>query len=245
MPEFGRIPATLAIARGAVASANPAPWQLSGVTAHMATFEVDVAAVLDLLPEKFSRPAPPYARILVHDIPESPIGAYREALLLVSCRFAMLPRHFVAASVVTSEAAREANLSNWHYYSDIGEVAPSREGNTFRTIVKHPSGLEVRIESLNAQETSPAVIRYDPVTVVYAAEGEEPGLVTISAEPTNVSQAWIAQGTTVSYSGGDAQSPWLRLRSRNPITGTIAVQDIELPEPKPVRAMMGAGGGLP
>jgi hypothetical protein len=245
VPEFGRIPASLVIARNGAATPAPAPWEVAGVTAQMVTFEVDVEAVLDLLPDLLSRPAPPYARILVHDYPDSPIGPYREALLLISSRFAMLPRHFVAASVVNAAAAKEANLANWHYVSDLGEVELAREGDSFRSRIRLPSGLEVRVDSPHAQETGPAVIRYDPLTVVYADEEGRPALFTISAEPAKVSQAWLATGSTVTYAGGDPASPWLRLRSRNPITGTIAVQDVVLPEPRPVRAGMGVGGGLP
>ena len=245
MPEFGRIPASLAVAAGGSGSGPTAPWDVAGVTAQMATFEVDVEAVLDLLPEMLSRPAPPYCRILVLKYPDSPAGAYQEALLLISSRFAMLPRHFVAASVVSSKAAQEANLTNWHYFSEVGEVDLLQDGSDFRSVIRHPSGLEIRVDSPNAQETGPAVIRYDPVVVVAAQNGGEPSLVTISAEPSDVSRAWLATSTAVSYSGGDAQSPWLRLRSRNPITGTIAVQDMHLPEPVAVKPMAGGGGGLP
>jgi len=245
VPEFGRIPATLAIARDRPSTPAPAPWEVAGVTAQMVTFEVDVDAALDLLPDLLSRPAPPYARILVHDMPDSPIGPYREALLLISCRFAMLPRHFVAASVVNSQVARDANLANWHYLSEVGSVDFAHEGDAFRATIRLPSGLEVRVESPNAQETGPAVIRYDPLTVVAADDEGKPGLFTISAEPARVTRAWLATGSTVQYAGGDAASPWLRLRLRNPITGTIAVQDMVFPEPKPVRAGAGVGGGLP
>jgi hypothetical protein len=244
MPQFGRIPASLAaVKQNGAGSAPAAPWELSGVTAQMATFEVDAEATLDLLPEMLSRPAPPYARILVQDFPDSPVGPYREALLLISCRFAMLPRQFIAGSLVSSAAARDANLQNWHYLSEVGDVSLRQQGSEFTSELKFASGLSIRITSPNAQETGPAVIRYDPVTVVRQADGGPPGLATVSAEPPGVSQAWLATATRVEYSGGERQSPWLRLRSLNPITATIAKQDVLLPEPKAVSSTPGMGGG--
>jgi hypothetical protein len=146
---------------------------------------------------------------------------------------------------VNSAAARDANLANWHYLSEVGDVELAHEGDAFRSTIRVPSGLEVRVESPRAQETGPAVIRYDPITVVYTDDEGKAGLFTISAEPAKVSRAWLATGSSVAYAGGDASSPWLRLRLRNPITGTIAVQDMVLPEPRPVRAGAGMGGGLP
>ncbi len=244
MPQFGRGSAPT-VAEGP-ASAAPAPWEIKGVTAQMVTFEVDVDAVLDLLPPMLSRPAPPYARLLVLDYPDTPVGPYREALLLVSARFAMLPRHYVAASAVSSEAARAANLANWHYQSEVGDVTLVRDGSSFTSTISLPSGLVMKATSANAQEAAPAIIRYDPMTVASGeSSSDSSGLITISAEPMDVSQAWLAVGTTLEYSGGDRQSNWLRLRSRNPITCTIALQDSLLPEPRPVSSAVAMGGGLP
>lgn len=244
MPQFGRIAAAATIARDSGTSPAPPPWEIDGVTAQVATFEVDAEAALDLMPDLLSRPAPPYARLFVLDYPDSPVGPYREALLLVSARFAMLPRQYVAGSIVSSEAAARANLANWRYRSEVGEIAiEGSEGNLASTI-RHPSGLEIRVTSSDAQESAPAVIRYDPAVVVDEDAGT-PGLFTISAEPRAVSRAWIAVGTTVEYSGGARDNPWLRLRSRNPITCTIAVQDVLLPSPEPVKTGAGMGGGLP
>jgi hypothetical protein len=244
MPQYGRRAARDVIASNGAGGSNPPPWEVSGVLAQMATFEVDAEATLDALPDLLSRPAPPYARLLVLDYPGSPVGPYREALLLLSSRFAMLPRQYVAASVVTSQAAADANLANWGYQSDVGEIAIERGDADVASTISHPSGLTIRVNSMNAQETGPAVIRYDPIVVV-ADEDGTPGLRTISSEPRGVTQAWIAVGTTVEYSGGSRDNPWLTLRSRNPITCTIAVQDMLLPKPEPVSATPGMGGGLP
>jgi hypothetical protein len=68
---------------------------------------------------------------------------------------------------------------------------------------------------------------------------------TLSAEPSAVHEAWLARDTSVTYEGGDRSSPWLRLRSRNVITATVAKLDLERPEPSEVERPAGVGGGLP
>src|SRR5438477_9389265 len=112
MPEYGRMPSNQIAAVLATSEVPPAPWALAGVTMQQVSFEVGVQEMLDLLPDLYSRPAPPYAKIAIIHYPDSPVGAYHEALLMLGCRFDLTPGQFVVASVVTSEAARDANAQN-------------------------------------------------------------------------------------------------------------------------------------
>ncbi len=241
MPQFGRISAASAVAPSSNGGSPSLPWTILGATVQMVTFEVDIEAALDALPAMLSRPAPPYARLLLTDYPDSPVGPYREALLLVACRFAMLPRQYIAASLVTCEGARAANLELWKYQSVVGDIDATRDGSRFSATIKAP-GVEVAFTSGDAQETGVAAIRYDPTLVV--ADGEQgPGLFTVSSEPDAVSSAWIARDAQLTYAVTDRSSVWWKLRSLNPITSTIAIQDMELVEPRPVRSspMVSAG----
>jgi hypothetical protein len=231
MPESGRLnPASIeTLPRNGSTST---PWKASGVTIHQATFEVDTDAALDALPPMVTRPAPTYGRIYVIDYPESPVGAYREALLMVSCRYLMLPRQYLVASIVTSEAAAAANLANSHYRSEVGSIEMEAGNLSVRSTISGPGGLRIAIDSLEGEPTGPDVLRYDPVIVVQPGEG---GLkvITVSGAPENLRDAFIASGTTVELSGGDGR-PWMALRCVNPITGTFARMDAEVPDPKEV-----------
>src|SRR5215217_4261540 len=82
----------------------PLPWALPRAEVVQVTFEVDLDAALELLPEQLTRPVPPYARIIVSRYAASPVGPYSEALLLLASRFAMLPRNYVAAALVSTDA---------------------------------------------------------------------------------------------------------------------------------------------
>lgn len=244
MPEFGRLEASALAAPPARGGDAPAPWSLEGATAHTVTFEVDRDAALDLMPEPLARPTPPYARIQVTSVPDSPIGAYREAQLLLSCRMLMTPRQYVVASVVDGAAAAQAIAAAWGYEPAVGEVAIDEDGNDFTSTISDGSGLRIVITSRQGLPTGTAIIRYDP-TVIAWEDGGEARVQTISAEPVAVHEAWLARDTSVTYEGGERSNPWLRLRSRNPITATVARLDVERPEPSEVERPAGVGGGLP
>ena len=209
---------------------------VEAVSPQAETFAID--ATLDALPEMLARPTPPYARIQVIDCPDSPVGAYREALLLVSCRYLMTPRMYVAASIVTSQEARAANAQNWGYEGAVGEVMLERDDSDFVSTISDPSGLSIRVASPEAVPTGTAMIRYDSTVAVWPVDGET-RVHTLSADPSEVHEAWLARGTTVEYLAGDRGSPWRRLRSTHPITCTVAVLDLERPEPKEVERPQG------
>src|SRR5262249_2690687 len=131
MPQFGLLtrdrletPATADLS-----TFPPLPWTLPRAEVAQATFEVDLSTALDLLPELLSRPVPPLARIIAARYPDSPIGPYAEALLILSSRFAMLPRNDVVAAVVTSERAREAYGGIWSLHATVGQVELQRRPN--------------------------------------------------------------------------------------------------------------------
>jgi hypothetical protein len=202
------------------------------VTIHQATFEVDTEAALAALPPMLTRPAPTYGRIYVIDWPESPVGAYKEALLLVSCRYLMLPRQYLAASIVTSQAAADANAAGSHYRSEVGRIETEVGNLSAKSLVEGPTGLRIVIDSAEGEPTGPDVLRYDPVVVVQPGES---GLkvMTVSAAPENIRDAFIASGTTIDLAGGTGTA-WEALRPVNPITGTWARMELEVPEPKEV-----------
>lgn len=233
MPQFGRVDAATLAPPAATGSPPALPWEIRGALVQQVTFESTVADTLAVLPGLLARPAPPYTRIRIVDHPDSPVGPYREALLLVSCRYLMLPRQYVAASIVTTPEAQAGNALRG-YASTVGEVALAQTADGFIGTLADESGLSIEVASTAPVETGPAVIRYDPDVVVLPDDGE-PTVFTVSAEPSAVEAAWLAVGTTVTYSGGGRDNVWRRLRSRNPITCAIARQDMAYPAPIAVK----------
>jgi hypothetical protein len=58
-------------------------------------------------------------------------------------------------------------------------------------------------------------------------------VITVSAAPENLRDAFIASGTTIEMSAPTGTA-WQTLRSLNPITGTFALMELQVPEPKEV-----------
>ena len=244
MPEFGRLEVRALATPAAGDGAAPARWSLAGVTAHTVTFEVDRDAALDLMATPVARPAPRYARIQVTAVPDSPVGPYTEAQLLISSRFLMTPRQYVAASIVDSQAAADAIAAAWGYTPAVGDVSLVQSDSDFTSTISDGNGLGITITSAEGLPTGTAIIRFDPTVTAWQDDGEA-GMYTLSAEPSEVHAAWLARDTTVTYEGGDRSSPWLRLRSRNMITATVATIDLDRPEPSEVERPTSLGGGLP
>jgi len=236
MPEFGlKTREQIGEAPSADLGTFPAlPWQLAGAEVVQVTFEVDLDVTLEQLPEQLSRPVPPYGRIVVARYPESPVGPYSEALLLLAARFNMLPKNYVVAAVVTSEAARHAYAGLWSLPVSVGEVTLRREraaGGGEDITAEIAAGTPLATLHLpNAYAVEPGMIRYDPLLSVRVPGGDEAEVFQFSGAPT-VHEARLAKGATVTCRTDAWTNPWFRLRSLNMISATFAVTDLELIEP--------------
>jgi acetoacetate decarboxylase len=253
VPEFGlKTKEQIGEAASVDIGAFPAlPWRLPGAEVVQVTFEVDLEATRELLPEQLSRPVPPYGRIVVARYPESPLGPYSEALLLLAARFNMLPKNYVVAAVVSNEAARDAYAGIWGLPVSVGEIALRREraasgGEDITAEIAADTPLAT-LRLPDAYAVEPGMIRYDPLLSVRVPGGDEAEVFQFSGTPT-IHEARLAKGATVTCRTDAWTDPWFRLRSLNMISATFAIADMELIEPavqqlRPASAM--TSGGLP
>ncbi len=242
MPQFGLRSVERTAPVAARAALPDLPWTLPNAEVVQVTFEVDLDAALELLPTPLSRPVPPYARLLVARYPESPVGPFAEALLLLACRYRMEPKQYVAACVVTSEAAREAAAALWGIDARTGAVELRRQRTAAgaeeigATVAAGEPLASLLLPSAYAIE--PAMIRYDPFVSVRRGEGDQLEVVQFSGTPT-VHAARLAKDASVACQTDAWSDPWFRLRSVNMISATFAVADLQrtapevLPAPAP------------
>ena len=230
----------------------PLPWTMPNAEFVQLTFEVDLDAALELLPEQLSRPVPPYARIVVARYPETPLGPYAEAFLLLASRFRMEPKSYVIAAVVTSDAARRAQAGIWGLPSVLGSVELQRERDPHTGAERITGAIAVdgplaTVTLPGAYAVEPAMVRVDPFVTVRVPGGGEAEVIQFTAAPT-VHEARLAKGAAVSYQTDAWSNPWYRLRSLNMISATFAVADLGFTEPvvQQLRAPGGVmSGGLP
>jgi len=239
MPQYGQVPLSLLAESPAEGEEPATPWEYKDALYQQIAFEVPASEALRLLPEALALTSTPYAKIAVVRYADSPIGAYTEALLLLGCRLMMAPHLYVVASIVSSERARTANSRNWRYSSSVGAVSLEWSNDAVIGTVGTPSGLTLCVLSPRPIETEPGMARYDALVVGGADDGRAT-LFQIGQDAT-VRRAWMARSSSIEYADGDAADPWLRLRPRNPITCSIAEQEMVRPAPlaSPVPAVNG------
>lgn len=222
MPESGLIESASLPLVSAETDASEPPWQISEAVFHQITFEVPVPNARRSLPDAVTRSAPTYGRILVTDRADSPVGPYREAVLMVGCRVGMLPANYVVAAVVNTEAARDAIAAYWKYQPSVAEIGFDRSDDAIRSTIDAGEGLTVELHSPIGEAAAATILRWDPLLVVQPENGR--GAASEIPCEHDVQLAWLARGSSLSYSGGSRSNPWIQLRSSNPITAVAAVE---------------------
>jgi hypothetical protein len=244
MPQFGLRSVERTMPSAAPPELPGLPWLLPGAEVVQVTYEVELEAALDLLPEALSRPVPPYARLVVARYPNTPIGPFAEALLLLACRYRMEPKQYVAACVVTSEAARQAEAALWGIDARTGSVELHRErtaaGTEEITAIVAAAQPLASLLLPAAYAIEPAMIRYDPLVSVRRTEDDRIEVFQFSGAPV-VHEARLAKGAVATCQTDAWADPWFRLRSLNMISATFAVADLERTAPV-VQQAGGAGG---
>ena len=222
MPETGLVDsASLPAVSGESSAAEP-PWEIREAVVQHITFEIPVPNARRALPDIVTRSAPTYGRVSVIDRLDSPVGPFREALLMVGCRVGMIPALYVVDAVVDSEAARDAIAAHWHYAPSVGEIAIERSEEAIDARFDVSEGLTVHLHSPTTDAAAVAIVRYDPLLVVQPSDNG-PAASEIPCEH-EVRQAWLSRNSKLSYEGGNRRHPWLQLRSSNPITAVVAVE---------------------
>ena len=222
MPETGLLDSRTLTAVDVVSDAPAPPWQISEATVQHITYEIPVANARRYLPDVVTRSAPTYGRVSVIDRADSPVGPYREALLMLGCRVGMLPSLYVVSSIVDSEAARDAIATHWKYLPSVSAIEIERNDELVSSTFDAGDGLTVTLQSPTTEAAAVAIVRYDPLLVVTPGDGG----VTASEIPCehDVRQAWLSRSSSLSYDGGSRRHPWVQLRSSNPITAVVAVE---------------------
>ena len=232
MPESGLLDSATLAAVSAATDAPPPPWEISAAVVQQVTFEVQVPQGRRLLADIVTRSAPMYAKLTVVDRADSPVGPYREAVLALGCRAGMLPALYVVASIVNSEAARDAIAAHWNYLPTLGEIEFERTDDAVNSAIHVAEGFTVSVSSLLTNAAAVAIVRYDPLMVVQPGD-DGPAAQEVPATHV-VSEAWMDRRANISYAGGERSSAWLQLRSHHAITGFVAVESQTIEAAAPV-----------
>lgn len=222
MPETGLIDSAGLSAVNVQSDAPGPPWEIGEALVQHITYEIPVTNARRNLPDVVTRSAPTYGRVSVIDRADSPVGPFREALLMVGCRVGMIPALYVVDAVVNSEAARDAIAAHWNYLPNVGEINVERGDDAITSTFDAGDGLTVTLHSPTTDAAAVAIVRYDPLLVVQPSNGS--GAASEIPCEHDVRQAWLSRASSLSYEGGSRRHPWIQLRSSNAITAVAAVE---------------------
>jgi acetoacetate decarboxylase len=229
VPEYGRLGQdTLAHTSPALAPLYPAPpWPLKNASVLKIAYETDAAPVLQWLPPRLSRSAPPYAIVTVARFPESPVGPFSLAAQYIGCRAGMFVRAFTIQAVTENATALAALREVWGYPCTLGTITfdPKSPAAT----VKNERGETLAEVSIaDAKPIDPEAIRFDPVLNVRAVPSLEEGrthdlLQLLQIDPEHeISESLRGKGS-LNLDG------WNVLPVRNIISAVTCTLNTELP----------------
>jgi acetoacetate decarboxylase len=229
MPEYGRLGQdTLAHTSPALAPLYPPPpWPLKNVRVLKVLYETDAAAVLEWLPPRLSRSAPPYASITVSRYPESPAGPFSLATQYIGCRASMFVRAFTLQAVTDNPTALSALREVWGYPCTLGQIDMSDNG--LSAIVSNEAGALLAEASItDANPIDPEAMRFDPVLNVRAVPSLEEGrthdlLQLLQIDPEH------EIGESLRGKGSLKLEGWNVLPVRNIISAVTCTMNTELP----------------
>jgi hypothetical protein len=176
MPEYGRLGQDiLAHTSPALAPLYPAPqWPLKNVRILKITYETDAAPVIQWLPPRLSRSAPPYAIVTIAHYPESPVGPFSLAAQYIGCRAGMFVRAFTIQAVTDNATSLAALREVWGYPCTLGAIELDADG--LSATVKGTSGQRLAEAAIaDAKPIDPEAMRFDPLLNVRAIPSLEEG----------------------------------------------------------------------
>ena len=229
MPEYGRLGQdTLAHTSPALAPLYPPPpWPLKNASVLKIAYETDAAPILQWLPPRLSRSAPPYAIVTVARYPESPVGPFSLAAQYIGCRAGMFVRAFTIQAVTDNTTALAALREVWGYPCTLGKVEMTADG--LSATVKGEQGATLAEVSITeAKPIDPEAMRFDPVLNVRAVPSLEEGrthdlLQLLQIDPEH------EIGESLRGSGSLMLDGWDVLPVRNIISSVSCTVNTELP----------------
>jgi hypothetical protein len=198
----------------------PLPWNCPNIRMINVYFEVLKGPLLDRLPADYCRTSPSYCRLTIVDHPESPVGAFRDAIVALGCRLNMMPAAFVAGSITNSEKALAAGLLERGFPNVLGKIEFESSVSSAHAIVSDSKGplLEVRLPLL--QTIEPSRLAYDHVDALRTLSERKTEL-TITKPDVKVERAAICKNAIIAYPSERADTPWQALQCRNVVSAQL------------------------
>ena len=196
------------------------PWTCANATMLNVYFEVLKDGLLDRLPPEFCRSSPAYCRLVVFDMPESPVGPVRDAFVALGCRLNMMPAAFVAASITNSAAALAAGAFARGFPTVLGRIDFEADVNHARALIADNQGPLLEVVMPQLQTIEPSRLAYDHVDAIRTKADSSTELVMTRPDIT-IERAAICKNARIGYPS-ERESTWRALDCRNVVSAQVA-----------------------
>jgi acetoacetate decarboxylase len=236
MPDHGLLTEDrLPHAAPTIAPLYPAPpWPLPGARVLKVIFETDKEPVLNWLPPKLTRSAPPYATVIVEHFPKTPVGPFTLASQYIGCRAGFFIRAFALQAIVDNPLALTALREVWGIPAVLGEVQLRARKGDARATVSRDGAVLAELSVAETQSMAPEVARFDPVLSLRMTpsvqEGKPPAVEMVQIDPDyHIKEVHRGRGEVRYGATNGTGASWGVLPVRNIVSAVYCLVDTELP----------------
>lgn len=239
MPKEGRLKpacAGYAMPLDAPTYATP-PIHYRGVQSIMVSYETDLEAALDLLPEGLVIEPPALATLLFINYPFSTLGPYKEVILVIHCLYNGQPTSYIPHIVVNSEVPLAAGREIWGYPKKLAhiEVETSSPVDVLWGRMERPKGHAIcsggiRPEHLlDLPKTPTDAYNFALRVIPNPAAGQRPSLAELVRvhTVTTLHEAWEGPGWA-EFHCVSAVDPWHKLKVKEVVNAQYRISDMML-----------------
>ena len=232
MPDFGTRAVASIADRPAISSPEDG-WDLHDARVVSLTFELSKHQMLALLPEGLIRPVPPYAKVIIVDAPDSPVGPYREAGLFLGMREHVQIRNLLLDAIVPGADQLAAVRQAFGGSRRGGAVDLVVSDGEIRATIADEDGELCRIRMGALRRCDATMLKFDALVVPGDADGK-PALLRYGVRvPLAEVEGTLSRDWEVTMARRD--SVWRQLRPAFNVTAfaTFGSARIEIPRAPP------------
>ena len=196
------------------------PWTCERTTMLNVYFEVRKEVLLDRLPPEFCRSTPAYCRLVIFDVAESPVGAFREAYIALGCRLNMMPAGFAAASITNNAKVLASGQFERGYPVTLGKIDFEVDVSHARALIADEKGPLMEVVMPLLQTIEPNRLAYDHVDAIRTKSDGTTELV-VTGHELKIENAAICKTTRIEYPI-ERDSIWHTLNCRNVVSAQVA-----------------------
>lgn len=187
------------------------------------------------MPGDVSRPVPCYARLVVLEAAQSPVGPFKLAALLVGGRYRLMPKNVLVDGIV--DGAVEAVAAAFGGPFRVGSVALDRDGPRLSATVSAGGDVLATVVMPSLYAVEPSMLRWD-AWLGYSSDDGVLNIVEWGPQP-QAREAFLSKGATLETPAALPRSHlWRRFRSLNTISACYEEGDVALAAPTVQQAIL-------